>query len=166
MSTNQILYLLFYCEKERKKQKRPWFSNNNKTLTYSCSADTKMHERCQYSYPNGWHHGVTNAHGHFSSQQEVSIQCDQMVILFFKIWPFAVMKISPIMSQFAKVCSAFCQIRNILSKIWPFTYKLLPKWRNLDKSGHSVSITQCLNLLSMPRPEALDWLGRLLFSRS
>ena len=67
---------------------------------------------------------------------------------------------------FAKVCSAFCQIRNILSKIWPFTYKLLPKWRNLDKSGHSVSITQCLNLLSMPRPEALDWLGRLLFSRS
>ena len=40
-----------------------------------------------------------------------------MVRLFFYIWPFATMKISPIMShKFAKVGSAFCQIRNKLSK--------------------------------------------------
>ena len=37
-------------------------------------------------------------------------ECYQMVRLFFSIWPFATMKISPIMSR-------ICQIRNKLSKI-------------------------------------------------
>ena len=36
---------------------------------------------------------------------------------FFNIWPFTAVKISPIISQIPKVCSAFCQIRNRLSKI-------------------------------------------------
>ena len=45
------------------------------------------------------------------------IQCDQKVRLFFKIWTFGTMKISPIMSQtsqrnhqkFAKDVVKFCQ---------------------------------------------------------
>ena len=45
-------------------------------------------------------------------------QCDQMVSLFFNIWSFAEMKITPICHKFAKVCSAFYQIRNRLSKVW------------------------------------------------
>ena len=32
----------------------------------------------------------------------VNNQCDQMVRLFFNIWPFATMKISPIRSQFCQ----------------------------------------------------------------
>ena len=43
-------------------------------------------------------------------------QCDQMVRLFFNICPLAAMKINPIIYQFLKVGSTFCQIRNKLSK--------------------------------------------------
>ena len=43
-------------------------------------------------------------------------QCDQMVRLFFNIWQFATLKISPIMSQICQSGSVFCQIRNKLSK--------------------------------------------------
>ena len=45
-------------------------------------------------------------------------QCDQMVRLFFNIWPFAAMKISPIISQMCKSMLIICQIRRRLSKIW------------------------------------------------
>ena len=54
-----------------------------------------------------------------------------MVRLFFSIGPFAAMKISPIMSKFAKVWSAFCQIRNKLSTVC----QKLPKLVNFCHSG-------------------------------
>ena len=44
-------------------------------------------------------------------------QRDQMVRLFFNIWPFATLKISPKCHKFAEVGSVFCQIGNKLSKI-------------------------------------------------
>ena len=47
-------------------------------------------------------------------------QCDQMVLLFFNIWPFAIMKISPIMSQ---ICQSPLSI--LPNKKW--TVKNLPK---------------------------------------
>ena len=46
-----------------------------------------------------------------------SEQCDQMVRLFLNIWPFATMKTRQRCYKFAKVGSAFCQIRNELSKV-------------------------------------------------
>ena len=50
-----------------------------------------------------------------SSAQE---QCDQMVRLFFKIWPLATIKISPIMYQiFQSRLKRLCQIQNKLSEI-------------------------------------------------
>ena len=42
----------------------------------------------------------------------IGAQCDQLVRLFFNIWPFAIMKIGPIMSQISQ-----SQLRNKLSKI-------------------------------------------------
>ena len=48
-------------------------------------------------------------------------QCDQMVRLFFNIWPFAAMKISPIMSQ-------ICQIKNKLSKICQILVNFCKIW--------------------------------------
>ena len=44
-------------------------------------------------------------------------QCDQLVRLFFNIWPTTTMKINPIMQKFCQVDSTFCQIRNKPSKI-------------------------------------------------
>ena len=41
-----------------------------------------------------------------------STKCDQMVKLFFDIWPLANMKISQIMFQICPSMSPFCQIRN------------------------------------------------------
>ena len=54
-------------------------------------------------------------------------QCDQMVRLFFIFLPFPAMKISPIKPLICK--SMF--------SILPKTWKLLPKWQNFAKSGHT-----------------------------
>ena len=64
-------------------------------------------------------------------------QCGQMLRLFFNIWPFAIMKISPIMP---KICPR--QLSILPNNKWtvknlPKTGKLLPKWRKFDKSGHT-----------------------------
>ena len=48
-------------------------------------------------------------------------RCDQMVRLFFKIWPFTAMKISPIISQ---ICQSMLSI--LPNKKW--TVKNLPKY--------------------------------------
>ena len=63
--------------------------------------------------------------------------CDQMVGLFFIIWPFATMKISPIMSQ---ICQSGLSILPNTKKTFKnlqITCKLLQKWRNYSKSGHT-----------------------------
>ena len=43
-------------------------------------------------------------------------QCDKMVRLFFSIWLFATMQISPLMSQICQSRLSICQKRNKLSK--------------------------------------------------
>ena len=62
-------------------------------------------------------------------------QCDQIVRLFFNIWPFASMKISPIMSQIcpkrkkqSKICQIpefFCQSGDILSNLVTLVWKVV-----------------------------------------
>ena len=64
-------------------------------------------------------------------------QCDQMVRLFFNIWPFATMKISPIMSQICQSKLSILPNKKVTFKNLPKTCKLLPKWRNFAKSGHT-----------------------------
>ena len=64
-------------------------------------------------------------------------QCDQMVRLFFSIWPFATMKISPIRSQICQSRLSILLYKKYKVKNWPNTCKLLPKWQNFAKSGHT-----------------------------
>ena len=61
-----------------------------------------------------------------------SRQCDQMDRLFFNIWPFATMKISPKMSQ-------IYQSRLSILPNKKKTAKNLPKWQNCALSGHTGS---------------------------
>ena len=42
----------------------------------------------------------------------VQLQCDQIIRLFFNIWPFAAMIISPIMSQIGQIRLSIFQIKN------------------------------------------------------
>ena len=58
-------------------------------------------------------------------------QCDQMVRLFFNIWPFVTMKISPKCHKFAKAGSGFSQIRNKPSKNWPRLINFCQRGKNL-----------------------------------
>ena len=62
-------------------------------------------------------------------------QCEQMVGLFFNIWLFATMKISPNCHKFAKVGSAFFPIRNKQSKFRP----RLVNFCHFAKSGHAAA---------------------------
>ena len=64
-------------------------------------------------------------------------QCDQMVRLFLNIWPFAIVKISPIMSQICQSQLSILPNMKWTVKNLPKTGKLLPKWRNIAKSGHT-----------------------------
>ena len=57
-----------------------------------------------------------------------SLQCDQMVRLFFNIWPFPTMQISPIMSQ-------VCQSRLSILPNKKQTLKNMPKTSKLFQSG-------------------------------
>ena len=51
-------------------------------------------------------------------------------------------------TKFAKVSSKLCQILNIRSKELSKTFKILPKWRNFAKSGHTVRGEKKLKLIS------------------
>ena len=90
------------------------------------------------------------------------VQCDLMVILFFKIRPFATMKISPIMSQ---ICQSRLSI--LPNKKWPIKTcprpcKLLPKWRNFAKSGH-IAVIAFLLLPSPPSYERFNNWSKMSF---
>ena len=75
-------------------------------------------------------------------QCPLSLQCDQMVRSFFNIWPLATTKISPIMSQIMRQkAQHFAKSVKNLPKIC----KLLPKWLNFAKSGHTVSLSLFLS---------------------
>ena len=54
------------------------------------------------------------------------VQCDQIVPLFFNSWLFRAMKI--------------CQILKSCSRNGQKLIKILPKWRNFAKSGHTAPI--------------------------
>ena len=68
------------------------------------------------------------------------IQCDQMVRLFFNIWSFAPMKISPIASQICQNRLSILPNKKYTVKKLPKTCILLPKRQNFTKSGHTVPI--------------------------
>ena len=63
-------------------------------------------------------------------------QCDQMVIYFFKIWPYGTMKIAQNYPIFAKIGSQCCQLINSYSRNGQKLFNFLPKWRKFTKSGH------------------------------
>ena len=50
-------------------------------------------------------------------------------------------KFAPTYKIFARIGSQFYQILNSYSRNGPKTYKILPKWRNFAKSGHTANIT-------------------------
>ena len=56
------------------------------------------------------------------------MQFDQMVRLFFKIWPFATKKTSPIMSQICQSRVSILPNKKWTVKKLPKTCKFLPKW--------------------------------------
>ena len=64
-------------------------------------------------------------------------QSDQMVRIFYNIWPLAIMIISPIMSHICQSRLSILPNRKQTVKNLPRTCKLLPKWRNFAKSGHT-----------------------------
>ena len=74
-------------------------------------------------------------------QIDILNQCDQIVGLFFSIWPFATMKISPIMSQIRQSQLSILPNKKWTIKNLPKTGKLLPKWQNFAKSGHTTQRT-------------------------
>ena len=72
-------------------------------------------------------------------------QCYQMVRLFFNIWPFATMYISPKTSHICKSRLSILPKKKLAVKNSPKTCKLLPKCRNFPKSGHTgLSASKCL----------------------
>ena len=77
-------------------------------------------------------------------------------------------------TKFAKVSSKLCQILNIRSKELSKTFKILPKWRNFAKSGHtdysysafatfcnnnSLPLTSlvCLKLIKLNKWQFVEW---------
>ena len=65
-----------------------------------------------------------------------------MVRLFIKIWPFAAMKISRIMSQICQSMLSVLPNKKKTVKNLQNTCKLLRMWRNFAKSGHNEEQTQ------------------------
>ena len=82
-------------------------------------------------------YSVTATYHQTWNWQSTQEQCDQMVRLFFNIWPFAIVKISPIMSQICQSQLSILPNMKWTVKNLPKTGKLLPKWRNIAKSGHT-----------------------------
>ena len=64
-------------------------------------------------------------------------QCNQIVRLFFNIWPFATMKTSPIMSQICQSRLSILPNRKWTVKNLPKICKVLPIWWKFAKSGHT-----------------------------
>ena len=69
------------------------------------------------------------------SRWEGGKQCDQMVNLFFNIWPFATVKISPTRSQIYQSRLSILTNKKWTVKTLPKTCTLLPKWQIFAKSG-------------------------------
>ena len=68
------------------------------------------------------------------------LQCDQMGILLFNLEPSTTMTICPV----AQKCQSwylqkFAKYKISHPKNCPKTFKILPKWRNFAKSGHSIA---------------------------
>ena len=58
-----------------------------------------------------------------------------VLIAFFDIWPFTIIKIVQLHhKKFAKVGLKFSQMPNCK---WLKSFKIVPKWRNFAKSGHT-----------------------------
>ena len=66
-------------------------------------------------------------------------QCDQIVRFFFNIWPYATIKICPMVKQIRQSRLKILPNKKLTVKKLPKTCKILPKWLNFAKSGHSVS---------------------------
>ena len=67
-------------------------------------------------------------------------QCDQMAILFFQNLAIQINDKLPKTINYkivAKVGSEFCQILNSYSRNGQKFFKILPKWQNFAKSGHT-----------------------------
>ena len=64
-------------------------------------------------------------------------QCDQMVKLFFDIWPLATMKISQTKFQICQSRPFILPNKKYSVGKLPKTCKVLPNWRNFAKSGHT-----------------------------
>ena len=62
----------------------------------------------------------------------------QTIRKFFNIWPFAAVKIVPILSQICQSKLSILPNKKQTFKILPKTCNPLPKWRNFAKSGHTV----------------------------
>ena len=66
-----------------------------------------------------------------------SKQCDQMVRLFFNIWPLATMKMCQILFQICQSRPIILQnMKKTVEKL-PKTCKVLPNWQKVAKSGHT-----------------------------
>ena len=75
-------------------------------------------------------------------------KCDQMVRLFFIICPYATMKISQIMSQICQSRFQHFAKLETNSQIFAKYFKLLPKWQNFAKSGHTGSSLELVKVNS------------------
>ena len=64
-------------------------------------------------------------------------QCDQMVRLFFNMWPFATLKIIPMMAQIFLRRLVIFPNQKLTVKNLPNTFKLLSKWRNFVTSCYT-----------------------------
>ena len=91
---------------------------------------------------------------------EAMNQCDRMAILLFQYLAIQNNKICPKYEIFGKEGSQFCQILNSYSRKGPKLVKVIPKWRNFVKSGHTghTFVHRCVNAKSFTRRlERLRW---------
>ena len=75
-------------------------------------------------------------------------------IIFSKLGHLEQSKIAQTYKIFAKVGSQFCQILNSYSRNGQKLFKILPKWQNFAKSGH----TTCLRPLPCMFEAIINWL--------
>ena len=67
-----------------------------------------------------------------------------MAKLLFNLLPFETMKICPTAYKIIKAGTNVCQMLKNYTKNCPKTYKIMSKWQNFDKSGHTDSVI-CAN---------------------
>ena len=90
----------------------------------------------------------------------VPFSVTRLLYYYFNICPFRTMKFAQKFEIFAKVGSQFCQILNSYSRKGPKLVKVIPKWRNFVKSGHTghTFVHRCVNAKSFTRRlERLRW---------